>query len=441
MTADLFGLLLLNALFLAAGAGVVAAVGWRLGLRSLGIAYLAGVATFGVVAQLFYVLGASLARWQVVGICAVAALPAAAQKVSGTSKKCLTPVRRASVRWPAIALACFLALIAVDLWWQPLWTYDAWTFWTPKAHALVQLDGLQAPWFSAADLPNKDYPLLLPAVEAAGFRFTGYETTLLDLQSLLFLVAFLRAVYEAGVTRARPLVLWAMLALLVAAPSVVDQLASAEADIPEAVLFAAAGLCGYLWLTERRRGSLPLATVLAAGAAATKVEGVAFTIALFVALAVASRRRLPLAAGTAALAAGVLPWRLWMRAHDVANQASVGRFGVHGLVSHLARAPEAAAYLLAKMLDPRAWIVLVPLVAFVLVQAARAGTTRPVVFIAMTSVLAFAGLVLAYWTTPLPFHEHLATSARRVITAIVFFGAAVAPLADPHRPPRYPAGP
>jgi len=439
LTADLVGLLLVNLCFLAAGAGVTALCGWWRGVpelaRALGIAYLAGVAVFGITAQLLYVLGASLARWQVLAICAVAALPV------------LPAVRRIGVRHfqrcltPALPIAAFLALIAVDLWWQPLWTFDAWTFWTPKAHALVTLDGLQAPWFTADDLASKDYPLLLPAVEAAGFRFTGYEAGLLDVQSLIFLVAFLRAVYEAGAARARPIVLWAMLALLVAAPSVVDQLASAEADIPEAALFAAAGLCGYLWLTERRRGSLPLAVVLAAGAAATKVEGVAFTIALFVALTVASRRWAPLAAGVAALAVGIVPWRLWMRAHDVANQAAVGRFGLHGLVSHLARAPEAAAYLLAKMLDPRAWLVLVPLVAFVLVQAARAGGAKPVVYVATTAALAFAGLVLAYWTTPLPFHEHLATSARRVITAIVFFGAAVAPLVDPRRPPRYPAGP
>jgi hypothetical protein len=441
MTADLFGLLLVNACFFAAGAGVTAVCGWWRGVRqlgrSLGLAYLAGVATFGVAAQLLCVLGASLARWQVIAICAVAGsgVVVGRQKVSDTFTRSLTPV------WPAAVLALFLALIAVDLWWQPLWTYDAWTFWTPKAHALVALNGLHAPWFSAADLPNKDYPLLLPAVEAAGFRFTGYETGLLDIQSLLFLVAFLRAVYEAGMVRARPIVLWAVLALLVAAPSVVDQLASAEADIPEAALFAAAGLCAYLWLTEQRRGALPLAAVLAAGAAATKVEGVAFTIALFVSLAVVSRRWPAVAAGAAALAAGVLPWRLWMRSHDVANQAAIGRFGLHSLVSHLPRAPEAAAYLVVKMLDPRAWLVLVPLVAFVIVQAGRSGVRRPVAFVVATTVLAFAGLVLAYWTTPLPFHEHLATSARRVITGIVFFGAAVAALVDPRRPPRYPAGP
>jgi 4-amino-4-deoxy-L-arabinose transferase-like glycosyltransferase len=365
VTADLLGLLLVNLCFLAGGVGVTALCGWWRGLpelaRSLGASYLAGVATYGVLAQLLYVLGASLARWQVLAVCGVPAT-AAVLGLCGSSE---SKSRRRRVL-AAVPLAAFLALVAVDLWWQPLWTYDAWTFWTPKAHALVALNGLDPSWFSSTDLLNKDYPLLLPAVEAAGLRFTGYETALLDFQSLLFLVAFVRAVYETGVARARPIVLWAVLALLVAAPSVIDQLASAEADLPEAAFFGCAGLCAYLWLTERSRGSLPLAAVLAAGAAATKVEGVGFTIALFVSLAAVSIRglrrdsALALGAGAAALAAGVLPWRLWMHAHDVANQAALGRFGLHGLASHLLRAPEAAAYLLAKMLDPRAWLLLVP---------------------------------------------------------------------------------
>ena len=59
-----------------------------------------------------------------------------------------------------------LGLLAVDLWYQPLWAYDSWTFWTPKAHALYALNGLDAGWFGAHDLLNRDYPLLLPAIES-----------------------------------------------------------------------------------------------------------------------------------------------------------------------------------------------------------------------------------------------------------------------------------
>jgi len=194
---DLVGLAIANGCFLAAGIGVTGIAGWWRGrgvLRSLGVSYLCGIAAFGVIAQLLYVLGASLARWQVIAVCAVLAAG------SARGLRGLAP-SASPIRLPRAAVACVVAmlgLLAVDLWFQPLWAYDAWTFWTPKANALYVLNGLDPSWFGAHDLRNRDYPLLLPAIEAATFRFTGYETSLLDLQSWLALVAFLAAVVEVG---------------------------------------------------------------------------------------------------------------------------------------------------------------------------------------------------------------------------------------------------
>ena len=80
MIAGAFLLLVVNLLFLAAGAGVTGLAGMWHGVRglagSLGIAYLTGVAAFGVVAQLLYVLGASLSRLQVLAVCGALALGA-----------------------------------------------------------------------------------------------------------------------------------------------------------------------------------------------------------------------------------------------------------------------------------------------------------------------------------------------------------------------------
>ena len=141
MTADLVGLLAVNALFLAAGLGVTGAAGWWRGVRAarraVGVSYLAGVASFGVAAQLLYVCGASLATWEVVAICGVLAL-GALRALRGPSDAA------ASARWrlAALRVALMVTLIAVDLWYQPLWAYDSWTFWTPKAHALWALHGL-----------------------------------------------------------------------------------------------------------------------------------------------------------------------------------------------------------------------------------------------------------------------------------------------------------
>lgn len=423
--------MLVNGCFLAAGLGVTTLARARprrsFGAGALGLAYLVGVAAFGVVAQALLVLGVSLTRGEVVGLCAVLALGAAAP-----ARCALTG--RAGWGW-AIPAAAFLALLAVDLWYQPLWWYDAWTFWTPKAQALTALGGLDAGWFTQADLPNADYPLLLPAVEAAGFRFTGYETGLLDVQSWIFLVAFVCAVAGVTARRSSRAAAWVPLTMVVFAPAVAETLASAEADIPVGVLFATAGLCAFVWLAEAQPGALALAAVLAAGAVATKVEGLVFALALFATLAAASwwrsRRDAALAAvaGAAAVLAGALPWRLWVAAHDVATQGSFGRVTDGAfLAHHVARVPHAAADVAWRTVDPTRWLLVVPLAVLAVAWAWRAGRQREAAFAAGVVLLSLAGLVLAYWTTPLDFRYHLATSARRVVTGPVLLAAALTPL-------------
>jgi hypothetical protein len=431
---NLIGLAVFNACLLAAGSGVTGLAGWWRGrgiLRSLGVSYLCGLAAFGVAAQLLYVLGASLARWQVIAICGVLTLGS----VRGFARSDLGVPRVPRLPKPAIVLIVgMLALLAVDLWFQPLWAYDAWTFWTPKAHALYALNALDPSWFGQADLLNRDYPLLIPAVEAATFRFTGYETALLDL-SWLALTAFLGATVEVGRRLgARRSLLVAVLISIVFAPAVADQLASAEADIPLAAMFATAGLAAAVWLEERKLGALALAGVLAAGCAATKIEGVVFAIALFAPLVVLGARRdrrvaaLTGVVGAASLAVGILPWRIWLAVHHVPEQVTLHRLTSPSLLAgHADRLPRAAAFLCWKLLDPRAWIVLVPLcVAVVVLGRGQRSAVR--VLAGSAAVLALAGLLVAYWTTPLPFHYHLATSARRVITGPIFLLAALTPI-------------
>jgi hypothetical protein len=104
--------------------------------------------------------------------------------------------------------------------------------------------------------------------------------------------------------------------------------------------------------------------------------------------------------------------------------------------------PHAAAYLAWKLLDPRAWLVLVPFLLATLWTARRSWS--PVASLAaLGAALSLSGLVLAYWTTPLPFHYHLATSGRRVVTGPLFFLAALIPIVvrDAGERRRYPADP
>jgi len=433
MIADAAGLVLVNICFLVAGLGVTAAVGWWSGrprALTLGLAYLAGVASYGVLAQLLLVLGASLSRGQVVGVCAVLAAGLALRRRGHGSGRVAV-----STRW-ALPIAAILVLLAVDLWFQPLWAYDSWTFWTPKARALAALGGLDVAWFTSADLLNRDYPVLLPAIEAAGFRFTGYEERLLDLQSWLFLVAFAAAFWEVVRPRSRGWVAWVVLATMLIAPSTVEQLAAAEADLPLAAFFACAGLCAYLWLEERAHAALALFAVFAAASVATKAEGTLFVLALtVVAAGIAARTSWAsagaiAAASAAAFAVGLGPWRLWVAAHDVPpSQTSLGRvFDVGFLADHVDRVPYAAAYLAARVVDPRAWLLLVPLCVAATIAAFRAGAVEKAAFATGVVALSLLGLLLAYWTTPLALHYHLATSARRVITPPLLFWASVTPM-------------
>jgi 4-amino-4-deoxy-L-arabinose transferase-like glycosyltransferase len=447
---DLLALLATNAAFAAAGLGVTRAVGWwgdrRSWVAALPLSYLVGVAAYGVAAQLLLVLGFSLAAWQVLLLCG---LLAATGFIGGGARLHLLP----SWTWLAAPALAMLLLLALDLWFQPLWSYDAWVFWVPKGKALVDLGGLDASWFTGADLMNPDYPLLLPAIEAAGFRIGGYETQVLDLQAWLMLVALVGVVAQLAAERSRALATWAVLTMVVFAPATIDQLAESEADIPLATMFAAAGLCGWLWLVERDRAALALAAVLGAGVAATKVEGIAFVAGLFAVLAVLgalhARRdaQPPLVAGLAAFVLGVLPWRLWLAAHDVENQASVGRVtDVGTLVDDVGRVPRSLAVLAGELLDPRRWLLLVPFAASAAVLAARGGRRAEAVFVAAVVAVGLAGLALAYWTTPFDLQTHLDRSARRVVTGLVFFAAAVTPFLlgdarDAERDDDYPVRP
>ncbi|MGZ4353415.1 MAG: hypothetical protein ACXVZ4_07710 [Gaiellaceae bacterium] len=430
MIVDVLGLGLVNALWLAAGCGVTAVAGWsrdRGLLGSLGVSYLAGVAAYGVVAQLLLILGLGMSRLEIAVVCALLCTGVAVR-------------RRTAGRLPrpgpaGVAILAVLALLAVDLWFQPLWAYDAWTFWTPKAHALAALGGLDARWFSQPELLNRDYPLLLPAVEAAGFRFTGYETSLLDLQSWLFVCGLLLAFAELVRPRAPR---WAVVIplLVVVAPSLADQLASAEADIPLAAFFACAAAMAFLWWREAEPGALVLFGVFCAGVVATKAEGLPFVIVLALVFTAATVRRSRRAAallactGAAAVVAGVGPWRVWVDHHHIPQQASLGRATDTTLLSDQAnRVPVAARYLLERLFDPRAWLLLVPLLVCLTAVVWLRGKRDAALVISALVGLCLLGLIGAYWTSQFEIHYHLATSARRVITGPILAWAFLVPLA------------
>jgi hypothetical protein len=441
MALDALQLLAANALFFLAGLGVLRLFGWRRTSRLGGaaLAYLAGVAALGVIAPLLLVAGAALTSWQVVLVAAL--LFAAGFLRPAVDADEADPAPRELVVPAAALLAALFCLLAVDLWFQPLFAWDAWSHWTPKARAIVLMDGLDASLFSAPrySIWNPDYPILLPALEAIDFRFMGFNTRILHLQFGLLLGAFALALAEASGRRVPRLVVWPVLLATLWAPGLLIQTASAYADVPLGIVVALAGVCAWRWLAEEEPAALAALGLFVAAALATKMEGQVFAAGVVAALAgvlafTAPRRLLPLGATAAAAAlVSIVPWRLWTLAHDAhgaySSEELLSRLSDPGRLADTAgRMPIAAARLAGEAVDPRSWLVIVPLAVVSGALALRFGRRDTVLFAVGAIGLAFVGLVVIYWLTPFPFEWHLDRSASRVVTPPVLLAAALTPV-------------
>ena len=436
MIRDLLALALANACVLAAGHGVLRAVGIRPAYAdlpwALGVAYLAGAAIVGVLGSGLLVLGLALTRWQIVLLCG--AILAAGLARRGALRQ---PVRTRTGGWTRLLpIGTFLALgiLAVDLAVQPLWTDDAWSIWAAKASSIVALGGLDPSLLASASVFNADYPLLVPVLELVALRFCGVPNELVPLQLGLVFLAFPAALAALLRDRARPVVLWTVVLAVALAPSLQIQTASAVADVPLAVFFALAGVAGWRWVEDGEGAMLGLAVAFGAAAVATKVEGAVFVVLLVVALGVAALRRgrplRGLVAAALAIAASALPWAVWSRVHDLGNAYSdAGGARDVDLVAALDRVPRAAFAIVRELADPSSWLALALLAAgAALLALGRPGSRGAALFTCFVGLASLAALVGVYSTTPLDFEYHLATSVRRVVTAPLVFAAAMAPL-------------
>jgi hypothetical protein len=324
------------------------------------------------------------------------------------------------------ATAGALAVLAIDLAVQPIWTDDAWSIWTIKATSILDLGGLDPGFLSSASVFNADYPLVVPVLELVAMRFAGWPTELVPLQLGLVFLAFPWALVALLRDRVRPLLLWIVVLGVAVAPSLQVQTASTVADMSLAVFFALAGAAGWRWVETDERELLWLAGVFAAAAVGTKAEGPVFVAVLFAALMIAAtgRRRAVAAVGLGALLT-LVPWELWSRRHDLTDAiAAAGGTDV----GPIGRVPSAGFDLAKELADPSSWLALVALGCVAVVLAFIRHERRIAIFTAAVALACLAAVLAAYWTTPLDFEYHVATSVRRVITAPVLFVAAMTPL-------------
>jgi cytochrome c biogenesis protein CcdA len=338
-------------------------------------------------------------------------------------------IRPRITAWSAGGLALLLAFL-VHAWptfaAKPLDDYDGWAIWGMKAKALTLLDWADPALFAsaAAEPAHRDYPLLLPSLEAVASRaMGGFDPRLVHLQFLLFAVAGIAALHGLLRDRVRPWLLWPFLLALVAAPAVSGQLLTAYADVPLALFVAAAVVAAARWIDEPDARMLALATVFFAAAVLTKNEGIVFVAAALLGLLLATRRWKPVLLSALAVELVLLPWQIWLAVHDIRSDTVISFDSLD--LDHPRIGPNALRELVGLAFSIHEWPLLLPLFLVALALAAR---TRVAWFAGTWALVSMVGLAGIYVVSKLEWSNYLAYSGDRVIDSVLVGAVALTPL-------------
>ncbi len=204
-----------------------------------------------------------------------------------------------------------------------------------------------------------------------------------------------------------------------------------DADVTGSVTLATGVLALALWLEHDDRSALALGTVLLAAAASTKDEDfVGAVIVLVIAWAISllraradsadhrpGRRLRALAASTTAVAALVLPWRIWVAAHHLTDSVEPHlpqALSPGYILSRTHQLHEAASAMLAQVRTEWGWLAAVFIATCIISMSTR--TTRQAARFYLVAFLA-TGLALLwlYTTTHVSLAFLLPTSTDRTI--------------------------
>jgi hypothetical protein len=292
---------------------------------------------------------------------------------------------------------------------------DEYAMWAMRGRALARMGRLDPRVFADEMYAHPDYPLLVPSLVSWAHGFGG-DRRAAHLHVTLLAVALLLVV-AWGVTRLAGRFAAAVAVVAAVVPTGVAVYAvRVMADVANVAYCVALALLLLLWLRDRAPWQWRLAAVMAAGAACTKNEGLAFALATcVVAAAVAPgglrRKAVPLAvAGFAAATAA--PWLVWTRLHGVGNR--VVNAGALDRDTDLAdRLPVIAEGIAAAWPLPVWWL---PLLAVAAAFAVAAGGGRAAAFLGGTAAAAVLVLSAIYVVTPSgDLGAHIAVSAHRVL--------------------------
>jgi hypothetical protein len=431
---SLAGLGALNFSLLVVGAAVLYALRglrtWNEALRLSGVAYMLGVATAGIVFVFELVVGLD---FSLTAILITEGVLTAAGLVTGRALGRPTPGGRLALTRISLATAALGALVVVygEALFRSgrlagLYEFDGWAFWVPKAKAIYFFGGLDHQFF--AELPGQSYPPLVPAFEAAAFRFMGSpDVVTLHLQFWFFLMGFVVAVVGLLSVRVRALLLWPPLLLLLATPHVLRYGLQAEGDFLLDELLALACLLVALWLVDGQRWQLAATGLLLGAAMSTKREGYLLAACIVLAALAASSARIrtawPAVLLTAAAAVAVtIPWRVLLAVRNLPGGGPEA--GGTGLFSHLDRAWPSLRLALSTLFDFDIWLVVAPVaLAAIVVAFAVQGRTLGV-YALVLFVLAITAFTWTTWAFPsLPITKQASLNPMPRLTGSLAFAA------------------
>jgi len=332
------------------------------------------------------------------------------------------------------ALAALVVEYARAFRVAPLNRYDAWAIWALKGHALYAFGWADPVVFAGTSyrFANLDYPLLLPSLEAIDFRTMGaFDTRLLHVQFLLFLVAAALALVALLRDVVPPLLLWSSVLALAIAPAVFDQLLTAYADLPLALVFGVGVAAAGRWSSTNERWTLAVATLCFGGALLTKNEGSLVVLAVFLGLLLIARRRWrALALAAAVDVALVVPWRIYTTIHHVhdINYSLLDSFDYGHIHGRAGVGPIAFRTLGEQMIDPGQWGLLVPISAAIVVIALATGPRKLPLFAVVWTLVSWLGLSWIYVVSHYEYSYYLDSTKERVVASIVVGLAALTPL-------------
>jgi hypothetical protein len=397
-----------------------------------------GIATAGGLSAHLALLGVPVARAELVVLALLVGLPAwlRVRRFPPSPSDTLSLGQGwVSVASRILGVAAFIAALvllahAVNAFSvRPLVEWDGWAIWAMKARALYDFGGVAHGVFTTAPYGPLQHPLLLPAVEATGFRSMGaFDGTLIHVQLALLAFGFAAALWTLLRERVPAVLAGATILAIVTAESTLRQLASNLADIPLGFFVALGIVALALALLDDRAGLLPVATVMLGAATLTKPEGLLFAAAALVPFVLIARTRSALvtAAGVALI---LLPWRIFVAVHGLKNpEYSFGdALNPAYLSDHSERVRPALSGVWHQVWSS-GWALLVPFALAAFAGALLARRWRLAGFAAAWALLSFGGIVLVFWISVIPIELTLKWAAYRTVASLVLGAAALAPL-------------